>query len=79
MSADEIKALADKMVQNAFWFDESNEMERMEECYQAKDALLSYAAMVERCESEIALTDKTHYTYNRLNYILRGDAEKEAR
>lgn len=39
--------------------------------------MLKYAAdMVERCEAEIALTDKTHYTYNRLNYILRGDAGK---
>ena len=50
LSADEIRRLADKMMHNALWFDESNEMERMEQCFRAKDALLAFAAMVERCE-----------------------------
>ena len=74
MSADEIRRIAEDQTFKAFVSDGPA-------CIivtsKVKVTLLAYAAMVERCEAEIALTDKTHYTYNRLNYILRGDAGKE--
>ena len=76
MSADEIKALADLStpVMPEHW---QATVMWPEQWDKIKAAILAYAAMVERCEAEIAKlpyppNSEDVYWFNKLKYILKG-------